>query len=585
MKCPQCGAENRPGARFCQKCGGPLDLPPKARSTRQPTKPLVPSSPPRGESAEAPTRPLPAPVTFAPLPEGALLKNGQYVVLEVRAVSEPMNEYLVEDTQPVRLCPQCRAETFAPEERFCTSCGADISGVAPVFLRYRLRESADERAFGVLAALLQAGIGHPGLFLPREVFTEAPYGPPRAYSVEPEQVPLPAVSVPVPQEIPQVLEWGIWLARALEQLHRKGITVGEADLRRIGIEGRRAAWLYLETVRPLSPQEQSRAPAYFARDVAGLAAALFYLGTGRSWDPRQPGPFPPGLDVLARVLQSPGAATADQLAAALEERLAQVRRPASVTLTMGYRTDVGMERTLNEDSILALQAAPVFRSQGLPVALLAVADGMGGHEAGDVASQMVIRTLAQRGSAEVLAALAAGHPLPDAREWLAAAIQQANRTVYDQRRAAGTDMGTTLVAALMVGDTATIANVGDSRAYHLRPEGIAQITVDHSLVERLVATGQITREEAATHPQKNVIYRTMGDKPRVEVDFFERQLAPGEALLLCSDGLSGMVSDEHIWQIWRTSTSPQEACDRLVEAANGAGGEDNISVIIVQVGR
>lgn len=585
MKCPQCGAENRPGARFCQKCGAPLDTPPEGRSTRQPTKPLVPSSPPRGESAEAPTRPLPAPVTFAPLPEGALLKNGQYVVLEVRSASEQMNEYLVESTRPVRLCPQCGAEALSLEERFCTSCGADLSSVAPVFLRYRLRESADKQAFGVLSAILQAGIEHPGLFLPKDVFTEAPYGPPRAYSVEPEQVPMPAVSVPVPQEIPQVLEWGIWLARALEQLHRKGITIGEADLRRIGIEGRQAAWLYLETARPIPPQEQGRASGYFARDVAGLAAALFYLGTGRAWGPRQPGPFPPGLDVLAQVLHSPGTATADQLAAALEERLAQVRRPASVTLTMGYRTDVGMERTLNEDSLLALQAASVFRSRGLPVALLAVADGMGGHEAGDVASQMVIRTLAQRSSAEVLAPLAAGQPLPDAREWLAAAIQHANRAVYDQRRAAGTDMGTTLVAALVVGDTATIANVGDSRAYHLRNDGITQITVDHSLVERLVATGQITREEAATHPQKNVIYRTMGDKPRVEVDFFERRLAPGEALLLCSDGLSGMVSDEHIWQIWRTSTSPQEACDRLVEAANSAGGEDNISVIIVQVSR
>jgi serine/threonine protein phosphatase PrpC len=198
---------------------------------------------------------------------------------------------------------------------------------------------------------------------------------------------------------------------------------------------------------------------------------------------------------------------------------------------------------------------------------------------------MAIRTLAQRGSAEILAPVASGQPLPDPKEWLISAIQQANRAVYDRRRAAGTDMGTTLVAALVVGDRCTIANVGDSRAYHLHPNGITQVTTDHSLVERLVATGQITREEAATHPQRNVIYRTIGDKPRVEVDTFEQQLAPGEALLLCSDGLSGMVPDEQIWQIWRTSTSPQEACDRLVEAANGAGGEDNISVIVVQVAR
>lgn len=594
MKCPRCGAENRPNARFCQKCGAALEPAPQPQPTRQPTKPLPSSQPappphppatPSARSTDVPTRPLPAPVTFAPLPEGALLKGGQYAVLETRAAGERINEYLAEDTRPVRLCPQCHGETWSPDERFCTSCGADISAVLPVFLRYRVRESADKQAFAVPAALLQAGAEHPGLFLPREVFTEAPYGPPRAYSVEPEQSPTPAPSLPVPQEIPQVLEWGAILARALEQLHRRGITLGETDLRRVGIEGRRAAWLYLETAHRLLPQEQHRASAYFARDVAGLATVLFFLATGRAWDPRRPTPLPAGLEFLPQVLQAPGAWTAEKVALALEESLARIRRPASVTLMLGHRTDVGMERTLNEDSILALQAAMTFRSQGAPVAIVAVADGMGGHEAGDVASQTVIRIIAQRGSGEILAPHAAGQPLPAPREWLSAVVQQANRAVYDQRKAAGTDMGTTLVAAMMVGDTATVVNVGDSRAYHLRNDGIVQVTVDHSLVERLVATGQITREEAATHPQKNVIYRTMGDKPRVEADFFEQRLAPGEALLLCSDGLSGMVSDEQIWQIWRTSTSPQEACDRLVEAANGAGGEDNISVIIVQVGK
>lgn len=583
MKCPRCGMENRPGARFCQQCGARLEKVAQARTSRQPTKPLFPRASPT-EGADAPTRPLPAPAAFAPLPEGALLKGGQYAVLEIRTASEQMNEYLVEETQPVRLCPQCGAEARSPEERYCTSCGANLSAAMPVRMRYRVRESAQEQAFRTFAILLQAGVAHPGLFLPREVFTEAPYGPSRAYSVEPEQVPTSAASVPVPQEIPRVLEWGILLARALEELHRRGITPGEISLHRIGVEERQAVWLHLETAQVLPSPEQGRVTGQFARDVAGLASVLLYQATGRVWDPRQPGPVPPELTPLVQVLRNPGALSAGQLAAALEETLAQVRRPASVTLTVGYRTDVGMERTLNEDSLLVLQSTMAFRSRESPIVLAAVADGMGGHEAGDVASQMVIRTLAQRGGSELLVSAAAGQPLPEARGWLASVIQQANRAVYDQRRAAGTDMGTTLVAALVIGDIATIANIGDSRAYHLRPDGISQITVDHSLVERLVATGQITREEAATHPQKNVIYRTVGDKARVEIDFFERRLAPGEALLLCSDGLSGMVSDEHIWQIWRTSVSPQEACNRLVEAANSAGGEDNISVVIVQVG-
>jgi protein phosphatase len=210
---------------------------------------------------------------------------------------------------------------------------------------------------------------------------------------------------------------------------------------------------------------------------------------------------------------------------------------------------------------------------------------MGGHDAGEIASQLAIQQVAQQAVNEILRPASAGESLPNAQQVLTAAVQAANQAVYERRRAAGTDMGTTLVAALVIGNRAVLANVGDSRGYHLTSQGITQVTVDHSLVERLIATGQITREEALTHPQKNVIYRTIGDKPRLEADLFERRLAPGEALLLCSDGLSGMVRDEQIWQLWRTSTSPQEACDRLVEAANQAGGEDNITVIIVQIGR
>jgi len=590
MKCPNCGFENRPGARFCQRCGARLAEAPRTGPTRQPTKPLPraggPARPPAGAGPDTPTRPLPtATVAFAPLPEGALLKEGRYVILETRATGERANEYLVEDTRPVRLCPQCRAEVSDLQERFCASCGADLSESPPLFLRYRIREAVGEEVFTVPIALVRASVRHPGLFLPLEVFSEAPYGPPRTYLVEPEQQPTPAASLPLPREAVQVLEWGISLAQALSLLHRQGIVLPEVDLRRIGTDGRTACWMALETARLLRPPERAQAPALFVQNVAGLAAALFYLATGRAWDPRRPGPVPPEMDVLLPVLQSPAAYPAERLAAMLEERMTLLRRPASVTLMVGYRTDVGKVRSLNEDSVLVLQMGTVFRSQGMPVALVTVADGMGGHEAGDVASQMAIRTLAQRGSAEILAPVASGQPLPDPKEWLISAIQQANRAVYDRRRAAGTDMGTTLVAALVVGDRCTIANVGDSRAYHLHPNGITQVTTDHSLVERLVATGQITREEAATHPQRNVIYRTIGDKPRVEVDTFEQQLAPGEALLLCSDGLSGMVPDEQIWQIWRTSTSPQEACDRLVEAANGAGGEDNISVIVVQVAR
>jgi serine/threonine protein phosphatase PrpC len=154
-----------------------------------------------------------------------------------------------------------------------------------------------------------------------------------------------------------------------------------------------------------------------------------------------------------------------------------------------------------------------------------------------VASRLAIQTLEQRAINEVLSATTNSEPLPDPGEWVTATTLAANQSVYDQRKAAGTDMGTTLVLALIIGDMVTIGNVGDSRAYLLTENGIIQITTDHSLVERLVATGQITREEAAYHPQRNVIYRVIGDKLEVEPDVFRQRLAPGEALLLCSYGV------------------------------------------------
>ena len=598
MKCPNCGYENRETAHFCHRCGTALTTqsPAGPDVSRQPTKPFtrpLPGPPSRGEGedrgSELATRPLPeASVAFAPLPEGALLHGERYVVSEVRTVNEQLNVYLVEDNTPVRLCPHCQAETPDPQERFCSLCGADLSDVEPLHIHYLMQESADERAFAVEAQLLEMRLEHPGLLLPREVFTEAPYGPTRHYMVGPEFSPPLASSLPVPQELNQVLEWGVSLAQALDYLHRRHVTlreVGPSDvgyINHIAVVGKRAGWTHLNVAHVVPPTARPTATSYFAQDVQGLATALLYLATGQQQETSIPLPEQIAT-TFSQALTAPTRLSAAAFATALEPALQERRRPASVTLLVGRRTDVGQERSLNEDSLLTLDISPVYRSIGAPVGLFVVADGMGGHEAGEVASKMAIQAIARQAVSEVLSPAAASEPLPDIRQWLTATALTANQAVYGQRKAAGTDMGTTLVMALLVGDMATIANVGDSRAYLLKQDEIVQITTDHSLVERLVATGQITPQEAANHPQRNVIYRVIGDKPQVETDLFEQRLAPGEALLLCSDGLSGMMPDKRIWNIWSTSTSPQEACDRLVEAANQAGGEDNITVVTVQI--
>jgi PPM family protein phosphatase len=591
IRCPICGHENRGDARFCQGCGKPLP-PGGAGAPKQATKPLTKSAAPQQASAsDLPgTRPLPSASTaFAPLPAGALLREGRYLILEDRSTNEHMNLYLVEDTKPVRMCPNCQEEIFDPEEQFCFSCGADLSSVEPLHLRYLMQESADAQAFTNEAQLLGMNLDHPGLRLPHAIFTEAPYGPPRRYRVKPESAPPPASSLPKPQELHHVLEWGLSLAQALAYLHQHQVTLRECSLENILVDGKVAQWMNFGAARVISPQSRSESASYFVQDVQGLARALFHLATGKpryTPDLRPSNPLPNRVAKLfSQALSGPPGIMATDFAASLEAALGEIRRPESVTLAIGSRTDVGQERSLNEDSLSTLDQSSVFRSVRTPLGLFVVADGMGGHEAGDAASRLAISTIHQQAVNDILTPASSGRPLPALKQWLTTAAQAANRAVYDERKAAGTDMGTTLVMAIFIGDKATIANVGDSRAYLLKQDQINQITTDHSLVERLVATGQITPQEALNHPQRNVIYRVIGDKPRLEVDIFEQRLAPGEALLLCSDGLSGMVTDEKIHRIWRTSTSPQDACDRLVEAANQAGGEDNITVVIVQVNR
>ena len=581
VKCPKCDYENRENARFCHSCGEALNPqnPGSPDVSQHPTQPLVLPPTPNVPA----THPMPeASVRFAPLPKGALLRDGRYTIEEVRAADEQLNVYLVEDNTPIRLCPNCRAEASDPLEQFCSACGADLSGIEPLYSRYQMQESTNEQAFAAEAQLLGMRLEHPGLFLPHDIFAEAPYGPPRHYLVESEfSLPL-AASLSLPQELTQVLKWGVDLAQTLDYLHRHQITLHEIGLDHIALEGKKARWAHLNKAYVLPPEARSMAASHFAQDVEGLAAALLYLATGEQPAAQVQLPEQAAM-IFSQALTAPEKLTAANFAMTLEDSLQELRRPASITLVVGRRTDVGQERSLNEDSLLTLDSAAVFRSASIPVGLFAVADGMGGHEAGDVASRLAVQATAQQTVSGVLSLAAADEPLPDAHQWLTSTTLAANQAVYSRRRTAGTDMGTTLVMALIVGDRATIANVGDSRAYLLNQDTISQITTDHSLVERLVATGQITRAEAAHHPQKNVIYRVIGDKPHTEVDLFDHRFAPGEALLLCSDGLSGMVPDEQMWQIWKTSTSPQEACDRLVKAANDAGGDDNITVVIVQV--
>lgn len=248
------------------------------------------------------------------------------------------------------------------------------------------------------------------------------------------------------------------------------------------------------------------------------------------------------------------------------------QRPANIGWQIAGLSDTGLRRELNEDSLMMLEADP-------PCGLYVVADGMGGHDAGEIASRLTVQTIQQH----FMEHLPTSSASPEA--WLKSAVMAANQMVLGKQgdRTEEKKMGSTLVMALVMEGQAHIANVGDSRAYLLNSAGIQQISVDHSLVERLVQIGQLTREEARTHKQKNVIYSTIGDKPDMEIGLYQVKLQPGDRLLLCSDGLSGMLTDEEILAISRNYSEPAAACKAVVEAAKMAGGYDNITAIMVQM--
>jgi serine/threonine protein phosphatase PrpC len=227
-----------------------------------------------------------------------------------------------------------------------------------------------------------------------------------------------------------------------------------------------------------------------------------------------------------------------------------------------WRTDTGRQRRDNEDNAFA--RAPVF----------VVADGMGGAQAGEVASKIAIEAFEQG--------------LPDggsAEERLADRVKEANRRIYEQARAehGRAGMGTTLTAAYLQDACLVIAHVGDSRAYMFRDGSLQRLTQDHSLVDELVRRGKLTEEQAAEHPQRSIITRALGPEPSVEVDTWRYPVRAGDVLLLCSDGLTSMVPEERVTEILAPSQSLELAADQLIDEANQAGGRDNITVVLFRL--
>jgi PPM family protein phosphatase len=291
-------------------------------------------------------------------------------------------------------------------------------------------------------------------------------------------------------------------------------------------------------------------------------------------------------------------------------------------LTAADKTDVGKQREQNEDSAYKRVESSDEGDQGLFV----VADGMGGYQAGEVASRLTVETISkildstfkpvfdqptikldqaslntaatnilQDSTNPVDTSASAEHKTRKLSETqlsvaiedqLRTAVQEANRAIlsYGDRKSSARGLGSTVTATLIQNDQAYIANVGDSRTYLLRDNQLTALTQDHSLVAKLVESKQITAEDVYTHPQRNLIYRSLGAGHRnIEVDIFHETLHPGDKLLLCSDGLWEMVHHQDLENLVKEQSNPQVICDKLIALANENGGEDNITAIVIDI--
>jgi protein phosphatase len=287
-------------------------------------------------------------------------------------------------------------------------------------------------------------------------------------------------------------------------------------------------------------------------------------------------------------------------------------------LTAANKTDVGKQREQNEDKPYTLI------SEDSESGLFIVADGMGGYQAGEVASKLAVEKISdalktffmplseqptvrltplseqetvklqpmQPGEQITAANSQKTRKLPETpiaknvEDALKAAIRQANKAIlsYGEEQTSARGLGCTVTAAFVQGDTAYVANIGDSRTYLFRNGELTPLTRDHSLVARLVEAKQIEPEDVYTHPQRNLIYRSLGAGHKtVDPDVFHEHLQPGDSLLLCSDGLWEMVHDSDLVRVLREQHDPQKACDILIDLANANGGEDNITAVIVQM--
>ncbi|MCB9682443.1 MAG: Stp1/IreP family PP2C-type Ser/Thr phosphatase [Alphaproteobacteria bacterium] len=487
-------------------------------------------------------------------PPGTFLGD-HYMVEGLVRLAEGRMFYLVNDERadrPTRRCWTCGFEGSPRAARICHQCGNALAKRR--FLVAARWDMANADAYSVFAA---RRLEHPGVVTPIDLVRMDE----QLLSVVPYQGEGLMVDEASPLSNQRVLHIGQRVLGAVAWLAAQGVRVGPVRRSNLLISPDGTVRLFdLDVLEVRSTPVPVADLREVVAELATLLRSYCHVRSGQLTDFLElatKGDFPTVVD-LGRAIEG----RFDAFAA------------LAFPPTIGAMSDVGLTRQLNEDSW-------GWVSLDKKAELFVVADGMGGHDGGEVASRLAVDTIC-RVARENTDRLGAG--LDAIENTLNDAFQLANNTIKAEAERKGNDMGTTLVSMLLHNNRqAFIANVGDSRAYLFRDRTLHQVSVDHSFVQKLVDRGRITKEEARNHPQSNILLRTVGTEKDVEIDIFRVELQPGDRVLLCSDGLWGEVEDEDIGSILATYNDPRIAARELVRASHQGGGKDNVTLMIVAV--
>jgi serine/threonine protein phosphatase PrpC len=532
------------------------------------------------------------------LEPGSVIKNRFTVQKFLRPIG-PLNCYLVhEPNSPAKWCAQCGAKISS--ENFCQRCGFEFAQN-----QFWLLEG-ERAAANSLRKLVAAGLNHDGLLPLLEYFTWN-----RRHYVLALFCPGETLASAFKMDTLSGFNWILTVGNAIEYLHFHGFYGVDFSMDTIFLraDGPKLAGLWKCKFRDKTRTGLKKIRRSERKDLLIFARWLSQLQRRVNDGFTGQGLMAAICEIKTRALQGNFSSMSELMRTlrqlkkdafeypAAHEKLAH-NAPVAPKLILGQSSHRGMVRQMNEDSVATFEFTRILESVSVPVCLCVVADGMGGHQNGEIASRLAVETITEGVNQELLK-IGLENLNPNLAEnqikiILTTALLAANEKISRIALAKQSDMGATVTLALVIEHKVYLLNVGDCRTYHFDGAQLQLITADHSLVYRLYQTHQIEYAAITAHPQRHQILRCLGEPNLIEhLQKMERQanhpywftqsLQPGESLLLCSDGLWEMLAESRISESLRSQDNPQTICDDLVTLANQQGGEDNISLVLIQM--